>query len=267
MKRLSNKIVIAVALLSIAVVIFYYQNIKVHETEVQVSTVVVANEDIPANTMITEDMVSVDARYTTDLLKQNDHITGEESKIVGMRTKAPIYKGEEVSTKRLIENKEYMELAEDEKRTMLIMSIPGVDKALNIKRGSFIDLWMIPNQTWVAESGEMGMLEDAPTLLFEKLKVYDLKSETFTPADNSSEESVMTYLTFYLTDAEIETYFGVKNWRYDRRVTLHGENVEYDIINESLEEPENVEVDAEVENNEETGTGDPMEEMDSIINE
>jgi hypothetical protein len=258
--------VIAVALLSIAVVIYYYQNIKVHDADIQVSSVVVANEDIPVNTLITEDMITVDSRYTTDLLKKNDHITGDESQILGKRTRAPIYKGEEVSTMRLIENKEYMDEKDSEKRTMITMSIPGVDKALNIKRGSFVDIWTIPNQNWVVESGELGMLEDSPTLLFEKLKVYDLKSEIFTPADNSSEESVMTYLTFYLTDAEIETYFGVKNWRYDKRITLHGEHVEYDIINETLEEePENVE--AEVEGTVETGTGDPMEEMDNLINE
>ena len=62
--------IVAVALVIIAMVVFYFQNIKQYKADVPVSKILVAKQTIPENTVITEEMIMEDTRYTQDLLKQ-----------------------------------------------------------------------------------------------------------------------------------------------------------------------------------------------------
>lgn len=263
LKKISNKVIIAIALLVIAGIVFYYQNIKSYEVEVQKSTVVVANEDIPFNTLITKEMIVIDERYTPDLLKQSDNITGGEENIIGKRTNSPIYKGEPISTKKLIENKKYMEDDDTKKRTMFTIMIAETDKSLNIEKNSYIDVWYEPNQNYVNKSFELGQKEPKPILKLEKYRVYDIKSDAHLPIASSSEDSVISYLTLYLTDEEILACLEVEEWNYSQRITLHGEHLKYGEVRGNhggkLKEDETV---AEPD----TSVDDEEESIDDVIN-
>jgi Flp pilus assembly protein CpaB len=152
LKKISNKLIIAIALILITGIIFYFQNIKEYEAEVPMASVIVAVKDIPEDTLITKDMVQIEKRYSEDILKQQDYLTSTVEKVVGKRTVTPIYKNEEINQNRLIENQPYMEEKDNEKRTMFTIAITTtMDKALNIKEGSFIDIWLQPNQNIYSE--------------------------------------------------------------------------------------------------------------------
>jgi len=281
LKKISNKLIIAIALIIITVVIFYFQNIKEYEVAVPMTSVVVAIEDIPENTIIKESMVQLEERYSEDLLKQKDSLTSTLEKIVGKRTITPIYKNEEINQKRVVENEKYMDEKDSEKRRMFTISIETtMDKALNIKEGSFIDIWLEPNQNAITayeqekakqdemerlnnevaineeeqteeteETEGMAKTEDEEELkepvsikIFEKLRVYEAKTETFvqkiaySDGDKKPEENITTFLTLYLTDEEISEYLDVEDWFYNKRITLYGENIKYNLIKEQIEE-------------------------------
>lgn len=250
MKKISNRLVIAISLIVITCIIYYFQNIKEYKADIPMSGVIVAKETIPENTIITKDMIFKDARYTHDLLKQKGYLTSKEEKVLGKRTRVPIYKDEPVNLKRLIENEPYMDEKDSIKRTMFVIAVENLDKALNIKKGSYIDIWLEPNENGMMALQEnnnktTGTLEQHfSTKLFEKLKVYDTKTEIYTnPTENNSsdkkkdtKETTITFLTLYLTDDEIAKYLNVLDWNVNKRVTLYGENVEYSIINEKLED-------------------------------
>ena len=284
MRKISNKIIIAVSLLVIALIIFYFQNVKEYEVEIPLSGVIVAKENIPDNTVITQDMIVKEARYTTDLLKQKGDLTSMEEKVLGKRTRVPIYKNEPVHLKRLLENKPYMEEKDSIKKKMFTIAIAEKDKALNIQKGNYIDIWMEFNQNGLmeiaeiqkkltnlqngvaglqnidqqfgplgkklilygereAEEGKTDSVYHVSYPIFEKLKVYDVKTEVFTeikdrPDTNNmqdAKERVVTYLTLYLSDQEIATYLDIKDWNVTKRIALYGDNAEYSIINEKLE--------------------------------
>ena len=292
--------IIAVALIIIVGIIYYFQNIKEHEVEIPLSEVIVAKEYIPENTVITKDMIFKEARYTHDLLKQKGYLTSKEENILGKRTRVPLYKDEPVNMERLIENKPYMDESDDLKKTMFTISINNLDKALDIKRGSYIDLWVEPNENGIMEmkelqfpmldmsNGLIGFLngidkikpfsedlmlyktieqkdgEEVPIHhishpFFKKLKVYDTKTEIYTnPTGGSSEteQTTTTFLTLYLTYEQIAKYLDMKDWNVNKRITLYGENVEYAIISEKLEDkPE--------ENKEKNSSEDMQEIMES----
>lgn len=238
MKKVSNKVIIAVCLIVIACVIFYFSEIKDYNVEIPKSGVIIAKDYIPENTVITKDMIIKDARYTQDLLKQKGDLTSKEENIIGKRTRVPIYKDEPINLKRLIENEPYMDDRDNIDKKMFVIAIDNYDKALNIKPGSYIDIWLEPN-----ENGLMANL--VTTKLFDKMKVYGTKTEVYTEAasngksdkkSDDAKESVTTFLTLFLTDDEITKYLDIKDYLVNKRITLHGENVEYQIIKTKLEE-------------------------------
>lgn len=289
MKKISNKLIIAIALIVITVVIFYFQNIKEYEAEIPMTSVIVATENIPENTIITEDMVQTESRYSEDLLKQKDNLTSTMEKVVGKRTVTPIYKNEEINVKRLLENEEYMDEKDSQEKRMFTILIESTkDKALNIQEGSFIDIWLEPNQNAItAYEQEKAKLDEMERLnnevannqeeqpeetedientqdtedeqkpeevedeelkepksikIFEKIRVYGAKTESFaqqlaySEGDKESEESVTTFLTLYLTDEEISEYLDIEDWFFNKRITLYGENIKYNLVKEQIEE-------------------------------
>ncbi len=252
MKKISNKIVIAVALIVIVCVVYYFQNIKEYKAEIPLSKVVVAKQYIPENTVVTKDMVVQEARYTTDLLKQKGDLTSKLENVLGKRTRVPIYKDEPVNLKRLIVNKPYMDDKDSINKRMFVIAIGNLDKALSIKKGSYIDIWLEPNENGMEEikanggqTSNNGNPQQLTRKLFEKLKVYDARTEVYTELGESltntgkkvdAKETTVTFLTLYLTDEDIAKYLDIIDWNYNKRVTLYGDNVEYSIINEKIEE-------------------------------
>lgn len=259
MKKISNKMVIAICLIVIAIIIYYYQNVKVYDADLPITGVIVAKSNIPPNTVVTKDMIYLDQRYTNDMLKQKGSLTSKEEKVLGKRTKETIYKDEPMNLSRLIENEPYMDDKDLEKK-LFVIAINTMDKALNIEKGDFIDIWLELNENGIAEKNQLLGTESNQSSenientdidadikknynaypLFRKLQVFDTKTEAFNEvnAKGESEKSVVNYLTLHLTDKEIATYLGIKDWNVTKRVTLYGKNVEYMIINEQFEKKE-----------------------------
>ena len=297
MKKISNKMIVAIALVIIAMVVFYFQNIKKYKADVPVSKILVAKQTIPENTVITEEMIIEDTRYTQDLLKQKGDITSNKDKVIGKRTRVPIYEGELINLNRLIENKPYMDERDAKKKTMFVIEVENMDKALNIRPGSYIDIWLEPNQNYfnailegypfiypvdykgkqiqireetIADENTKNLVKNLNYFsypLYTKLKVYDVKTEEFIDfsiaSSSEGKTGTITYLTLYLTDEEIASYLDVTDWHFTKRVTLHGENVEYSIITEKImKEP--------VEQAQSGENGEPenkTESIDSVVEE
>jgi hypothetical protein len=221
---------------------YYYQEVRVVETKTPMSSVIVAKQYIPENTVITDAMIHKESRNNADLMKQKGDLTSKEEKVIGKRTRVPIYANEAVNLQRLMENAPYMDEKDDIKKTMFVISIDNTDKALDIKTGSYIDIWGQPT-----ENGSIaGIKESKP--LFQKLKVYGTKTEVYTETVNNVNgqagntkqdaiETVTTFLTLYLTDAEIATYLDIQPSMINKRVALYGENAEYKIIGDEINTP------------------------------
>jgi hypothetical protein len=137
-------------------------------------------------------------------------------------------------------------------KRMFVIAIGNLDKALSIKKGSYIDIWLEPNENGMEEikanggqTSNNGNPQQLTRKLFEKLKVYDARTEVYTELGESltntgkkvdAKETTVTFLTLYLTDEDIAKYLDIIDWNYNKRVTLYGDNVEYSIINEKIEE-------------------------------
>lgn len=225
--NIGKKSILALGLLVLASGIFFYQNQK--EEIPKQTEIIVAKQYIPENTVITNSMLKKEKRQTDDLLKQKGDITGSVEKIVGKRTITPLYKEELVNLNRLTQNKDYMK--EKEKKQLFVVPIDTTDRALNIEKGSYIDIWLEPTENSELEGSES-------LKLFQKLKVYDTKTEEYTKAtsEEKSKETAITYITLYLTDDEIVEYLNVKDTLMAKRISLYGKNMDYKIVQEKMKE-------------------------------
>lgn len=254
--KIGKKTIIALGLLVVAGGIYYFQNLEKKEEIPKTTTVIVAKEYIPENTLITKEMVKEDSRNTEDLMKQKGDLTSKAENVVGKRAVTPIYKEEVINLKRLIENQPYMDERDSEGKTLYVIAINANDRALNIKKGSYIDVWLKPTENGMIEGIE-------PSKLFSKYKVYDTRSEGYSetgkpPSGDAKETNVTTYLTLYLTDGEIKQLLETKDALVTTRVSLHGENMDYLIVKEKIESDSTIK---KVENKVQT------EEMKSIEND
>lgn len=232
--KVKKKTLIAIVLLLASVGIFLQNNQK---QEVPKETkVLVAKNDIPENTIVTKDMLKEDFRKTDDLMKQKEYITSNFENIVGRRTTTPLYKEEIVNLKRLIKNEDYMN--EKDKKQLFVVPIDTTDKALDIKKGSYIDIWLEPN-----ENAELEGLESCK--LFERQKVYETKTQEYKTKketnEEASKETAVTYLTLYLTNDEISKYLNVKDTIFGKRISLYGKNMDFKISQKNIKEQIKVE--------------------------
>lgn len=231
--KIGKKTIIAIGLLVVAGGIYYFQNSEKKEEVPKNTVVIVAKDYIPENTLITKEMVKEDSRNTEDLMKQKGDLTSKVENVVGKRVITPIYKEEAVNLKRLIDNQPYMDEKDSEGKTLYVIAINSNDRALNIKKGSYIDVWLKPTENGILEGIE-------PSKLFDKYKVYDTRSEGYSetgkpPSGDAKDTNVTTYLTLYLTDAEIKQILETKDALVSTRVSLHGENMDYSIVKEKIE--------------------------------
>lgn len=231
--KISKKIMIATVLFVAAGGIYFFQNAETKAEIPKTTAVIVAKDYIPENTLITEDMVKEDLRNTEDLMKQKGDLTAKFENIVGKRTATPVYKEEAVNMKRLIENQMYMDEKDAEGKMLYVIAINSHDRALNIKKGSYIDVWKKPTENGILEGIK-------PEKMFEKYKVYETRSEGYSEtgknaSGDAKESNVTTYLTLYLTDLEIKELLDLKDALVSTRVSLHGENMDYQIAKGKIE--------------------------------
>lgn len=222
----------AAFLVILAAVFYYYEEIKVPVINIETSDVIVAISDIPANTVIEKEMLTIEKRYTEDVIKIGN-IATQLNYVEGKRTIAPIYKGEPININRIIENKKYMN---SQDQTQISFAISEVDKALDLKEGDYIDIWLEP----ISRSQDNQDIF-IPHKLIEKIqiiKAYDSnynsvnqqKAASGTDSIISSNSYVPAYLTIELSDKVLKELFAIDKSKYNVRVTRYGEEKTYNTI-------------------------------------
>ncbi len=213
----------------LAAVFYYYEEVKVPEAVIDTIQVVVAVADIPENTIIEKEMLVLERRYKEDIMKTSN-VAESYNEAVGKRTKAPLYKGETINSKRLIENRAYMN---DKDQTQIALALNEVDKALELKPEDYIDIWLEP----VVHGQDNEMIVE-PTKIIEKIKVIKVhdsnyNNSTKTPDSiNTSSNAlyVPSYITIELRDEVIKGIYEVDKSKYNIRVVKYGEEKIYNIV-------------------------------------
>lgn len=225
--------VLAICLLIIAGIVFYYEEFRNNQNkEMKTMDVVVAVTDIPENSIFTKDMITTEKRYAEDVMKTSNIVT-QYNEIVGKRTVVPIYKGETINNNRIIENKNYMS---NKDQTQISLAINEVDKALELHQDDYIDIWLEP----VSQGKDMQTTIE-PYKLIKKIqiiKVHDSnyinidKQKAASGAENitSNTEYVPSYLTIELPDAELKELYSIDKSKYNIRITRYGEEKLFNTI-------------------------------------
>lgn len=198
------------------------------QSKLPMTSVIVASRDIGADTVITSDMVSVDSRYSADLLKQDATacLTSSPEQVVGKRTCVPIYAGETVNKKRLTDNTEAMKNAIGELREISI-PMPSEDLGLSLHKGDYIDLYAVPTDDGVKE----GLL---PNKIANNVEIMTISTSEgmnitdYNPTEiNSDSYLAPGYFTVYLDDMEKDALYKMDKKSYSLRIAMHTDNTFY----------------------------------------
>lgn len=228
--KISNYKILAICLLLIVGIMYYYENIKDVSSEIPTKNVIVVKENIPENTVIEKEMLALDKRYEADATKEiGIAITLEE--IVGKRTIVPLYKGETIKNERITENKEYMN--EDINKKQISFQVNEIDQALNLKNGEFIDMWVVPINF---ETGEISKK------IFEKLQIVEVVNtnkkiinENSNSKEKNKEDSLATYIVLQLTDEQLHKLYDTDMALNSLKLSRYKKNNSYDLIKEKLD--------------------------------
>ncbi|WP_440977642.1 SAF domain-containing protein [Sedimentibacter sp. LTW-03] len=241
--KFSKLTMLAMFLIIIAGIIYYYEEINVKEHAVSIETidVIVAADYVPENTVINKEMLTVEKRYIENI-NDSDNIAVKYDEIVGKRTIVPLYKGEEINMGRLVENKSYMN---DEIQTQTVIKLTDVDKALKLQEGDYIDIWI--------EASSQGK-EDEPDLepykfmdRMKVIKVYDKeysntsKNIEFVEGKDTSDAFIPEYITIQLNDAELKQFYNISSGQSVIRVSRYGREKFYNVVSDILKEGDTVE--------------------------
>ncbi len=224
----------AVFMVILAVVFYYYEELKVPEADIDTIQVVVAAADIPENTIIEKEMLIIEKRYKEDIMKISS-AAESYNEVVGKRTIVPLYKGETINSKRIIANKDYMN---DKDQTQIPLALNEVDKALELKSEDYIDIWLEP----VSHGQDEVIVE--PNKIIEKIKVIKVhdsnyNNSTKTPDSiNTSSNGIYVpaYITIELRDEVIKGIYEVDKSKYNIRITKYGEEKLFNTIKSIMPE-------------------------------
>lgn len=222
----------AAFLVILAAVFYYYEEIKTTEANIETIEVIVAATDIQENTVIKKEMLAIENRYAEDVLKTGN-IAKTYDEVVGKRTVVPIYKGEPVNTVRIIENKNYMN---SKNQTQIPIALNEVDKALILKEGDYVDIWLEP----VSQGQDMQTTIE-PYKLIEKIQIIRVHDSNYNNIDKQKSASgaenitsntvyVPSYLTIELPDTVLKELYSIDKNKYNVRVTRYGEEKLFNTI-------------------------------------
>jgi len=217
-----------------AAVFYYYEEMKIPEAVIETIQVVVAASDIPENTIIEKEMLVLEKRYKEDIMKISS-AAESYNEVVGKRTMVPLYKGETINSKRLIENRGYMN---DKDQTQIALALNEVDKALEVKEGDYIDIWLEP----VSHDQDEVIIE--PQKIIEKIKIikvhdsnYNSTTKTMDSINTASNTVfVPAYITIELRDEVMKGIYEVDKGKYNIRVTRYGEEKLYNTVKNIIQE-------------------------------
>lgn len=222
---------VAVFMVILAAVFYYYEEMKVPEAVIDTIQVVVAVTDIQENTIIEKEMLVLEKRYKEDIMKIGSAVESYND-VVGKRTTVPLYKGETINSKRLIENRGYMN---DKDETQIALVLNEVDKALGIKEGDYIDIWLEP----VSHGQDEEIVE--PQKIVEKIKVIKVHDSNYGSTKtidsiNTASNAVFVpaYITIELRDEVLKGFYEVDKSKYNIRITRYGEEKLFGVISSNI---------------------------------
>ncbi|MGD9568160.1 MAG: SAF domain-containing protein [Sedimentibacter sp.] len=224
--KISNFKVFAICIIAIVLVMYYYEEIKEPDIKLPSQQVAVLVADVPANTVIDASMVVVERRFEDKFLKESN-IAKSAEEVVGKRTKVPLFKGELINNDRLLVNQGYMDESIDKRQ--ISFQINDIDQALNLKKGDFVDVWVIRNNI---ESLEI------TRKLFEKLQVVEVVNTNKVIIGNDEkdkEETIATYVVLQLDDKGIEELFSIDKNFNDVKISRYKENEQFALVAEKVE--------------------------------
>jgi hypothetical protein len=170
--------------------LWYYEE-EIKEIPLQETRVVVATKDIAFKEKLTSNNTKALNVVLGDLDRDNLVLDTEYSE--GKIANAPIYKGEMINTSRIVKN-----LKNDNRSISL--ELRKEDKALNLKKNQFVDLWIEPN-----ELGES--LEKTSLKLFEGKRIISIKNERY-----EEDESMPQYITVEMdSDDEVQKFLNISD--------------------------------------------------------
>jgi len=239
--KISNYKILAICVLIIIGVVYYYEDYKEIKIEIPTKDVIVFTVDIPENTVIEKEMLTIEKRYKEDVLKESNIVTSFDE-VVGKRTKVPVFKGETINNDRLLVNQDFMNDKENKKE--ISFQINDIDKALNINKGDFIDIWREPIDM---KSGAI------PEKVFSKLQIVEVvninkqiideNKENTNIINTDVEEQIASYIILTLTDMQIDALYNIDKTLNNIKIAKYKENDFYKIINEvTKEQPDTEEI-------------------------
>ncbi len=228
--------VTAAFLVILAAVFYYFEKVRVPEANIETTEVIVAIKDIPENTAIEKEMLTIEKRYAEDVTKAGN-IAKTYDEVVGKRSVVPLYKGETINNNRIIENKGYMN---NKDQTQIALAINEVDKALELKEGDYIDIWLEP-----VSQGQDVQTVIEPYRLIEKIqiiKVHDSnynnieKRNALAETENVTSNTVYVpaYFTIELSDTRLKELYAIDKNKYNIRVARYGEEKLFTTVTDIL---------------------------------
>lgn len=228
--------VLIIVVIAAAVTIFS-QQLEANKDTIPTVPVPVANQLIIANTVITEDMIDMDARYVPDVLKYNtnNEICATKEMVVGKRASMPIYPGEMINKNRIVENTRAMTEYSAALREVSI-EIESVDLGLSFKSGDFVDVWKVPTNSGV----EQGLIPEkiVSTVQLAAIHTSDgMDITNYVPAEGDSESFLAPgYFTLHVSGEQQAEIFNINDKLYTIRVSKHTPNNIYEDISELMRE-------------------------------
>ena len=224
--KISNFKVLAICMIIVGLVMYYYEEVEEVDVKLPSQEVVVLKDNVPENIVIEENMISIERRFEDKFLKDGN-IVKSYNEIVGKRTKVPLYEGELINRDRLLDNQEYMD--EDSSQRQISFPISDIDQALNLKKGDYMDLWIIPK----SEESKLNTNK-----IFEKLQIIEIVNtdkQIINDGEKSESSELAIYVVLQLTDEQIAELFSIDTDYNEIKISKYKENDYYSIVNEKFE--------------------------------
>ena len=227
-----NKLIIIVLLISSFTLLANTFIGKINLQKSNMTDVVIAKTDIPDGLEVTDAMITVTS-ISKNQLSSNVYTTKDE--IIGKTTVVPIYKNEQISSKRITKT------IESPNKNNWSIQLTPIDKALNLTENTFVDIWTIPTNKGV----EKGLL---PEVLFKGIKIQEMKNEAFYSKENINSQStegtnpifIPEYLIFNLSEEELKSLNKLNTGLYTIRVSKYNEALLYENLKKEKETTPNI---------------------------
>lgn len=219
-EKFKTKYVVAIGIVGVMSVTLIANSFveKIELDKQSKKNIIIAKSDISENTIITEEYLTYKEKYVSDADIESTFTNPEE--LIGKVSIVPIYAGEAINTKRIVEQKYQRENRD------FVYKLSEEDKALDLKEGSFVDIWAIPT----GSGYERGL---KPTKILPVQYVNEIKNEAFVSEEefkkpskeeeSKSEEIIFipSYIIFNFRDSHIDFLKNINPTFYTLRLALH----------------------------------------------